>query len=297
MPPLGSQVFIPPSLQSAAILSSIEQMAAQEGRTTAFIADKATDALVAAPVADICIYQEVDFAALSGRADNWTLAVPDAVDSCVALYNSLHPDLPVSWALTHGSAGVAAVHWLLNGGANILRFASDSKGTAISSAVQEASDTLESLYNPWPVPVGKTWDWRAPLIATSDNYRLNTDGWLELSGRARHLLAGPFIYLPAGVWSLVLVIEVDVETGVPRLAFQWGGAALDKTVFSTLIRKSGRYQIRLDAVFDRPDAAHCIIATDAAQIQGYLKLGDVKLSYISPLGSQASQPRVESVSA
>lgn len=298
MSPLRSLVFIPPSLQSSAILSSIEQMATQQGKSFAFIPDKATDQLLATPSADVCVYQEIDFAQLAGTAENWTLAVPNSSESCVSLYHTLHPDLPVSWALTHASAGIAAVHWLLDRGANILRFASEDTVEA-SEGVKDASRTLDELYSPWPIPLEKQWDWRAPLIATSDNYKLNPDGWLELTGRARHLLAGPYIYLPAGIWSVTIDIEVDIETGVPRFAFQWGGAALNKTVFSTLIRKSGRYQVRLDAVFDRPDAAHCIIATDAAQLQGFLKLGDVTLSYKSPLDqvSETAQTGIQPVGA
>lgn len=281
MTTLTPRIFIPLSMQSGAIYERLQQAVADQGLSCTFIAEKATDALVAAQQTDVCIFQELDFDLLTPDA-TWSVALPDSMESCIALQNSLHPDQPEHWALTHGSGAVAAAYWLRSHGAQVIQF-QDLPTHKNATDLSVSAGQLASLYAQWPLVPRQSWDWRAPLIAASPAYTPDEDGWVNLTGRARHLLTGPFIFLLPGIWKIELDMDIDVETGVPRLAFQWGGAALEKTLFTTLIRKSGRYQVTLEAKISRPDAAHCMVATDAAQLQGFLRLRDMKLTYLSAL--------------
>ncbi|WP_292052402.1 MULTISPECIES: hypothetical protein [unclassified Brevundimonas] len=278
---LSPLVFVPASMHSGAIVERLQALAAEQCLTAEFVAEKATDALVAAPTADVCIYQDIDFDLLHPDA-RWSVVLPRSMQDLIAIHKLLQPDQPDHWALTHGSGAAAGVYWLREHGAATIRF--DDLPPAESDFDLSASTAeLERLYVQWPLEPGQSWDWRAPLIATSPAYTPDHEGWVNLTGRARHILAGPFIFLMPGIWKIELDLDVDVETGVPRLAFQWGGAALEKTLFTTLLRKSGRYQVSLEAKITRPDAAHCMVATDAAQLQGFLRLRDMKLTYLSAL--------------
>lgn len=287
MPPLSPLVFVPLSMQSGAIIARIEEAAHAQGKTVEVVHDKATDELVASRSADITVYQIIDFEQMTTRGPQWTVVPPTKMDSCIAFYRVVQPDLPEHWALTHGSASACGVYWLSEGGAQMLRM-DDLPASGDTPPMDTASKLLGDLYSQWPIPRGKSWDWRDAIIDTSSEYKTDHDGWVDLTGRARHILAGPFIFLQPGVWNIVMDVEVDVETGVPRFAFQWGGAALEnKTLFTTLIRNSGRYQVSLDTKITRPDAAHCMVATDAAQLQGFVRLNSLKLTYVSPLEDDA----------
>ena len=282
MTALTPQVFVPPSLQSGEIIAHIHALAAQQGKSSAFVADKASDTVLAGQATDVTIFQELDFESLTPIGSDWTIALPSTLESCVAFFKMLQPDQPDHWALTHGSGAATAAYWLHSHGAQALAFDSLDSDPAAPD-VSAAAKYLEDIYEQWPIPIAKSWDWREPLIASSPAYLPDQDGWVNLTGRARHVLSGPFIFLLPGIWKIEMDVEVDVETGVPRLAFQWGGAALEKTVFTTLLRRSGRYQVTLEAKITRPDAAHAMVATDAAQLQGFLRLKGMKLTYLSPL--------------
>ena len=278
---LSPLVFVPASMQSGVLVERLHALAATQGLTSEFVAEKATDELIAAQTADVCIYQDLDFDLLHPDA-RWSVALPDSMEDLIAIHKLLQPDQPDHWALTHGSSAAAGVHWLREHGAEVIRF-DDLTPAKIDVDLSASVAELESLYAQWPLVPGQSWDWRAALIATSPAYTPDHEGWVNLTGRARHILAGPFIFLLPGIWKIDLDLEVDVETGSPRLAFQWGGAALEKTLFTTLLRKSGRYHVTLEARITRPDAAHCMVATDAAQLQGFLKLRDMKLTYLAAL--------------
>lgn len=278
---LTRRIFLPPSMQSGAILERVNALAAEQGRTATFIPGKADDTTPLDPSVDIAVYQELDFAALTPDAE-WTVAPPSALGSHVSFHKAMQPDQPDHWALTHGSAGAAGVQWLLDHGAQCL-MPHGLEDAASDHPEPQNVGLLDSLYGTGAPVIGQSWDWREALIATSDAYRPDHEGWVNLTGRARHILSGPFMFLLPGRWRIEIEFDVDVETGVPRLAFQWGGAALEKTVFTTLLRKSGKYQVRLDAPVTRPDAAHCMVATDAAQLQGFLRLRSATLTYLGPL--------------
>lgn len=282
MPPLGPLVFVPFSLESHAVIARLQQMAADQGKTLEVTYDKVTDERIANLTSDITVFHDIDFGQFTQGGARWTVVPASSLASYLGFHRAMQPDQPEYWVRSHASGAAMGVVWLEASGAQVLRFADVPAGDT-SSVSPESVKLLSDIFAEWPIPRGKSWDWRDAFIASSPEYKADQDGWVDLTGRARHILTGPYIFLPAGIWNVVMDFEVDVETGVPRFAFQLGGAALEKTLFTTLIRKSGRYQVSLDAKLDRPDAAHCMVATDAAQLQGFLRLGNLKLTYVSPL--------------
>lgn len=283
MVPAHRPIFLPPSWRAGYIRQAIETAAAEQGLSFQFVADRATDASVEGPASQITLYQQLDYDALTLGAADWLVVLPPGSEDCVRLFQTLHPDLGRSWAATHGSEGIAAALWLVEHGAQIttegaLRIGQASLKIEDPHPPSTTAAPELALYSSFGAPLGRTWRIDDSLAANSPNYVTDLAGWHDLTGRARHLLVGPHTFLPSGTWRIDIEFDVDVEQGKPRFLFEWGGAALERTRFSTIIRKSGRYQVALESHFARPDAAHCLIATDAAQLQSKFRLSSCALT-------------------
>lgn len=282
----ASHIFIPPSWRAGTIRKAIEAAAAAQGLNTHFFAERATDALLLNPTAQINIYQQLDFKALTASAARWIVVPPPGSEDAVRLFQTLHPDLGRAWAVTHGSEGLATALWLVELGAELvtedqLRIG----GALLESADIKPTDRLAaselSAYEGFHIPTGPTWSLGDSLLASSPELTTDFDKWHDLSGRARHLLIGPHIFLPAGEWRVDLEFDVDVEEGAPRLFLEWGGASQKRTGFTTIIRASGSYEASLENHFQHPDAAQCLIATDAAQLQSKFRFNSCKLTRLA----------------
>lgn len=282
MPPLTPLVFVPLSLETGHFVARIEQLAAAQGKSVQVSYVKASDATVLDRTADVTIYHEVEYGAFTHGGPEWTVVPALSLDSYLGFFQTIQPDLPDHWSLTQASGAAAVAHWLEQTGGQVITF-DDIPEADTAFVSRTTSKLMADMHGKAHHAPGTSWDWRDAFIATSPEYKPDENGWVDLTGRARHILTGPFIFIQPGIWNVVMDIEVDVETGVPRFAFQWGGASLEKTLFTTLVRKSGRYQVSVDAKISKLDAAHCLVATDAAQLQGFLRLDSFKLTYVSAL--------------
>ena len=288
-------IFIPPSWQAGYIRQAIEVAAKEQGLSFHFVVERATDALINNAASQVTLYQQLDYDALTPGAANWLVVLPPGSEDCVRLFQTLHPDLGRPWAATHGSEGLAAALWLVEHGAQIVTektLEAIRAGLKIEPPPPENTTAAAELapYAGFGVPLGQSWRLNDSLVANSHNFVADADGWHDLTGRARHLLVGPHIFLPSGAWRIEIEFDVDVEQGRPRFLFEWGGAALERTKFSTIIKKSGRYQVALESRFSRPDAAHCLVATDAAQLQSKFRLSSCVLTRLEG-SSSGEEPR------
>lgn len=276
-------IFIPPSWRAGTLRQAIEAAAAAQGLTVEFVPERATDALLLASQAQINVYQQLDFQALTPAAAHWTVVPPPGSEDAVRLFQTLHPDLGRAWAVTHGSEGLAAALWLTEYGAELvaednLRIGENLVEIAELAPTDQSAAPELAPYAGFHVRTGREWSLDASLLANSPGLTTDSEEWHDLSGRARHLLIGPHIFLPAGEWRVDLEFDIDVEEGAPRLFLEWGGASLKRVGFTTIVRTSGTYQASLESRFDHPDAAQCLIATDAAQLQGRFRFKGCKLT-------------------
>ncbi|MBU1346968.1 MAG: hypothetical protein KKA16_08440 [Alphaproteobacteria bacterium] len=90
---------------------------------------------------------------------------------------------------------------------------------------------------------------------------------IDLTGRMRPLIYGPYIRLPAGRWRVDLRFTVDPERAHAPLLFEWGAGA-DYCRIMTEIRYPGTYTISLDRIWPEADAAQLRIWTSHPVFQG-----------------------------
>lgn len=92
---------------------------------------------------------------------------------------------------------------------------------------------------------------------------------LDLTGRMRPVVYGPYIRLPQGRWRAALTVTVDTENSHVPLIFEWG-AGVEFCRVVTTIRQAGTYAVSLEHVWEQPDAAQLRIWTQYPIFQGVL---------------------------
>lgn len=140
----------------------------------------------------------------------------------------------------------------------------EASGSAALDVYRKAvSSTREpTLWNlqlfQYPVgPPGHETDSGSPLI--------------DLTGRGRILVHGPYIALPVGTWAVDLEVIIDPEGGVARLRFEWG-VELEVEAAHPVVDRRGRYRIRLIREWTEPGEAQVRVWTQVPHFQGRLEL-------------------------
>lgn len=102
---------------------------------------------------------------------------------------------------------------------------------------------------------GSSADWRPCWFAYPDGFEGSVDSpVIDMTGRMRAMIYGPYIRLPAGRWRVDVSFTVDPEKAHAPLLFEWGAGA-DFCRIMTEIRFPGAYTVSLDRVWTEPDAA------------------------------------------
>ncbi len=102
-----------------------------------------------------------------------------------------------------------------------------------------------AVFDTLPIPVGATAAW------TTDHFDyphkrefFGGEPQVDLTGRPRGLVYGPFVHLPPGTWQVEIDVSVDPEGGRSPLRLEWGGG--DTFVgHSVAVTVPGRYSLVL----------------------------------------------------
>lgn len=105
----------------------------------------------------------------------------------------------------------------------------------------------------------------------------DTSGWFELFGPRRILVAGPYFWLPKGIWRARMEILIDTEGFDASLRVEWG-LSDHHSMLESVIRKSGRYEIVMDYTWDAPAAADFRILINRAAFGGRVHLSDCEVA-------------------
>jgi hypothetical protein len=76
---------------------------------------------------------------------------------------------------------------------------------------------------------------------------------IDMTGRMRPMVHGPYIRLPAGRWRVDLDFTVDPEKAHAPLLFEWG-SGVEFSRIMTEIRYRGAYAVSLDRIWTEPEA-------------------------------------------
>ena len=75
---------------------------------------------------------------------------------------------------------------------------------------------------------------------------------IDMTGRMRPMVHGPYIHLPPGRWRVNLNFTVDPEKAHAPLLFEWG-SGVEFCRIMTEIRLRGAYSVSLDRVWTQPE--------------------------------------------
>lgn len=101
------------------------------------------------------------------------------------------------------------------------------------------------IFDRLPIPIGASAEWEPEIF----NYPVGQamEGGtpdMDLTGRARVLVFGPFVYLPEGLWTVSINLTVDPLNGRVPLRFDWGDEG-DFVSHNVFVTKPGQYTITL----------------------------------------------------
>jgi hypothetical protein len=94
---------------------------------------------------------------------------------------------------------------------------------------------------------------------------------IDLTGRGRILVYGPFQMLPVGRWRIEVEFDLDPEGGELFLRFEWGGA-LEFETLRVKCSRSGRYRVVLHKTWTAEAPAELRVWVDRATLFGSLQM-------------------------
>jgi len=135
---------------------------------------------------------------------------------------------------------------------------------------QGPADQALALYNAGPPVIGSIAFW-PPELFTFDprdaELRVHHNE-MQMIGRARHLVFGPYLSLPAGRWRVAARFRCDNIGASHGLRFEWGG--LETFVsFDVTPGKGGRYEAVLETEWSQSQQVECRVILTASALEGW----------------------------
>ncbi len=197
-------------------------------------------------------------------------------------------------AAYHGSATFAYAADMIRQGAVVLDASAPFLllpllgEVAAEQGVSSSTDTWRPLdiYSSLPPAVGVEAEW--PLSAFSYPI-MKPEGVLEtgrsdidLTGRARTIVYGPYIHLSPGLWEVEVESLIDPDGGMSHLRFEWGSNP-DFVGSSVSVSRSGIYRIRLQRCWSGIGPSEMRVATVQPHFHGRFELLSVKVRLLSDI--------------
>jgi len=104
---------------------------------------------------------------------------------------------------------------------------------------------------------------------------------IELVGRARYLVHGPYFWLTPGRWKAILEFGVDEGATDRRFRAEWGGPT-GHTDLPFTPTCPGRYSVELEYDFTEPSACELRLVLTESVLSGTLHLYNVEVELLSP---------------
>lgn len=212
-----------------------------------------------------------------GGIDSWTVLAADPTRAADLLIERLGMGNDSLWHIAR--RGAAADGLLRRGGALFNNFDAEIDiqgfGRISGPTSQRASDTRLpegplAIYACLPVKPGATASW-SPEVYKSPMSILPGVGSIDLTGRDRLLIQGPYFEITPGSWSLTADFEIEAPAfGIP-LAFEWGHDA-DVVRLTETIRRPGLYRVTLEHVWVDANHADFKVLLTQPTFQGGLRL-------------------------
>lgn len=153
-------------------------------------------------------------------------------------------------------------------------------GAGVSTEAWHSLDIYKSL----PPSVGAEADWPLSVfnypIMTSEGLFDTGKPLIDLTGRARTIVYGPYTFLTSGLWEVEVKMMIDPDGGRSHLRFEWGSNP-DYVGSTATVSRSGVYSIRLQRYW--PTIGHSEMRVKAIQphFHGRFELLSVNVRLLS----------------
>jgi len=94
---------------------------------------------------------------------------------------------------------------------------------------------------------------------------------LDLTGRPRILMYGPYVSLPPGVWTFHLQVQADAAAVGRRFRVEWGTQSATEP-FAVKLDRVGLYEIAIDFSFMEPSACEARVILEEAAFEGAIRI-------------------------
>lgn len=244
--------------------------------------------------ADVVLVDHLEPDQLDGLTPSEWVVLGDAPEAGLTAYGDAYQEFPpAAHAWMAASKRLAMAATLVERGAPVLGMPAMALGlprlglvsqtiTGIPEDNAGPTAPVLAMYQRLPPLMGARAVWSADRF----NYPLRDDPLggtprMDLTGRARTLMFGPYVWLPPGAWRATLKIMVDPEGGEVPLWFDWG-CGEDVATVREMIDQAGFYSLTLDQVWTRPGAAQLRIVLSQAVFQGRMEVLDCQIERIEP---------------
>lgn len=138
------------------------------------------------------------------------------------------------------------------------------------------------VYKSLPPQIGAVATWPAELFSFSEAAFEPGEPDIDLTGRARIVVHGPYLHLPPGRWKATVQFTVEVLSQAPKLRVEWGSAP-SFAAFETEVSESGVYELSLEHEWLAPGPAQVVVWLAQPIFEGRLIFGGCRVEKIADL--------------
>lgn len=155
-----------------------------------------------------------------------------------------------------------------------------------SSLILKPNQLATEIYRNYPDVLGNEAEWPFWLFLYPGIERLDSEDGLEidLTGRARTILYGPYIRLLPGEWEITAELRLLPGAGGIDLMFEWG----EGEDFSTLphtVTEEGLYRVCLKRIWHSSAPAEFRVTTLRPHFEGLFQLTKAKVRHVAALSA------------
>lgn len=144
-----------------------------------------------------------------------------------------------------------------------------------------------SLFKDGAVRPGSSAEWPVEAFAIDAASAVTgVPGVFSLPGRARCMMWGPYIRLPAGNWRVKIRFTADDAAAQHYFRFEWGGADFSELSFKPGV--SGVYEAELTQSWLSPETVELKFIMPSSALNGYIEIQSICVEAIDIFGSTAS---------
>lgn len=268
-------ILFTPSVREGPWAEVVREAAAAKGLSVAYWGEGEADIVIAHHLSIEKVLQV--------EPREWVIMADTPAAALVSYGDAYKEYPPAGQALTASAARFASAAWLAERGAPVLGQPAMAVSLPRLGLVSQRKfdlpanepgplESVLSIYEGLPVRVG------AASVLPPRSFAFPAAGQadggpsrIDLTGRDRLLMDGPYLLLPPGLWRATLKLAIDPQGREVPLAFDWGEAHDMVTVEET-VEEAGFYSVSLDRLFETAGTALLRISLTQPLFQGTLEV-------------------------